>query len=69
MATQDVLRISPQELYARRVRGEVVVPLDVRTQGALQVQPTQIPGTRWLSLAAVVEQAHMLPRQGTIVTY
>jgi hypothetical protein len=69
MATQDVLRINPQELYTRMVRGEVVVPLDVRTQGALQVQPAQIPGTRWLSLAAVVEQAHTLPRQGTIVTY
>jgi hypothetical protein len=69
MATQDVLRMSPQELYTRMVRGEVIVPLDVRTQDALKVQPAQLPGARWLPLATVVEQAHTLPRQGTIVTY
>ena len=54
---------------ARRAKGEKVIVLDVRTEDALSVQPYQIPEARWLPLAAVVEQAHALPRQGTIVTY
>ncbi|MBI3302632.1 MAG: hypothetical protein HYZ72_11255 [Deltaproteobacteria bacterium] len=68
MATQDALRISPEELHTRMAQGETVV-LDVRTEDALSVHPYQIPGARWLPLAAVVEQAHTLPRQGTIVCY
>ncbi len=69
METQYVPRISPEELHARRAKGEKVIVLDVRTEDALSVQPYQIPEARWLPLAAVVEQAHALPRQGTIVTY
>jgi hypothetical protein len=46
-----------------------VVVLDVRTTDGLSVHPDQIPGTRWLPLAAVVQQADTLPRQSTIVTY
>jgi rhodanese-related sulfurtransferase len=69
MATQDALRMGPEELHARIVRGEAVVVLDVRTEDALSVHPYQIPGSRWLPLAAVVEQAHTLPRQSTIVCY
>jgi rhodanese-related sulfurtransferase len=69
MATQDALRMTPEELHARMTQGELVVVLDVRTEDALSVHPYQIPGARWLPLASVVEQAHTLPRQGTIVSY
>ena len=70
MATQDALRMGPEELHARLARGEaVVVVVDVRTEDALSVHPYQIPGARWLPLASVVEQAHTLPRQSTIVCY
>ncbi len=69
MATQDALRMGPEELHARITRGEAVVVLDVRTEDALSVHPYQIPGSRWLPLASVVAQAHTLPRQSTIVCY
>lgn len=69
METQDVPRMNPRELHARMAQGERVVVLDVRTEDALSVHPYQIPGGRWLPLAAVVQQADTLPRQGTIVTY
>jgi len=61
--------MSPQGLYTRMTQGEMVVVLDVRTRDGLGVHPSQIPGTRWLPLAEVVQQADTLPRQGTIVTY
>ena len=69
MATQDALRMSPQELHDRVARGENVIILDVRTEDALSVHPHQIPDARWLPLASVVEQAPSLPRQATIVSY
>lgn len=69
MATHDALRMSPQELHERMARGEHVVLLDVRTKDAISVYPQQIPGSHWLPLALVVEQAASLPRQATIVTY
>ena len=69
MATQDVPRISPQDLYSRLTQGETVVVLDVRTEDALRVHPDTIPGARWLPLADVVQQAASLPRHGLIVAY
>lgn len=69
MEMQDVPRMSPEELYTRMAQGEAVVVLDVRTTDGLSVHPDQIPGTRWLLLAEVVQQADTLPRQRTIVTY
>jgi rhodanese-related sulfurtransferase len=57
MAAQDALRMSPEELHARIGRGEPVVIVDVRTEDALSVHPDQIPGSRWLPLASVVERA------------
>ena len=69
MDMQDVLRMSPGELYTRMVQGEEVVVMDVRTADGLSVHPYQLPGTRWLPLAEVVQQADTLPRQRTIVTY
>ena len=69
MDMHDVPRMSPEELYTRIAQGEAVVVLDVRTTDGLSVHPDQIPGTRWLPLAEVVQQADTLPRQRTIVTY
>jgi len=69
MATQDVLRMTPEELHARLAQGGGVVVLDVRTEDALRVHPYQIPGARWLPLAEVVQQAGTLPRGGTIAVY
>jgi rhodanese-related sulfurtransferase len=69
MATQDALRMSPEELHARIAQGEAVVVVDVRTEDALSVHPYQIPGARWIPLASVVEQVHTLSRQSTIVCY
>jgi hypothetical protein len=69
MDMQDVPRMSPEELDTRIAPGEAVVVVDVRTMDGLSVHPDQIPGTRWLPLADVVQQAETLPRQRTIVTY
>jgi rhodanese-related sulfurtransferase len=69
MATTDALRISPEELQTRIAHREPVMILDVRTEDALNVHPYKIAGAHWVPLASVVEQAHMLPRHSTIVTY
>lgn len=69
MASQDVPRISPEQLYSLMSKGEPVIALDVRTAAAIRHQPDQIPGTRWLPLAEVVEQAASLPRHVTIAIY
>lgn len=69
MATQDAVRMSPQELHDRVARGENIIILDVRTADAISVHPHQIPGARWLPLASVVEQTSTLPRQAIIVSY
>ncbi len=69
MAAQDVLRLDPQEIRARRAQGEDIVFVDVRTQAARSMQPEQIPGMHWLSLAEVVQKSETLPRQSTIAIY
>ncbi len=67
--TPDVQQISPQELYARMTGGETVVPIDVRTTDARLFLPVQLPNTRWLPIAEIVQQAHTLPRDGLIALY
>ncbi len=69
MATQEAMRMSPQQLHDRLSRGDSIVILDVRTEDAASVHPYQIAGARLLPLASVVEQASTLPRQATIVCY
>ena len=69
MATQSIVRWSPEALERRRAERSDVLVLDVRTADARVVHPQQIPGARWLPLASVVEQAETLPREATIVTY
>ena len=69
MPGQDVPHMTAQQLYARMAQGESVIALDVRTAAAVGFEPDQIPGSRWLPLAEVVEGAATLPRNATIVTY
>ena len=69
LATQNVVRWSPEELRRRRAEGGDLLVLDVRTGDARVVHPHQIPEARWLPLADVVQHADELPRQATIVTY
>ena len=69
MATQDALRMSPEELYTRMTKGEPITILDVRTEDGLSVRPSKIPGAHWMPLASVVEQSRTLPRRNTIVAY
>ena len=69
MASQDVARMSPEQLHTLMSKGERVIALDVRTAAAVSFQPDQIPGSRWLPLAEVVEKASTLPHDATIATY
>jgi hypothetical protein len=41
MTTQDILRLSAEELHHRLAQGETVTVLDVRTEDALSVQPRE----------------------------
>ncbi len=69
MAAQDIQRISPQALHARMTDGEAVVPIDVRTTDARLFLPVQLPNTRWLPIAEIVQQAHTLPRESLLALY
>ena len=69
MAAQDIQRISPQALHARMADGEAVVPIDVRTTDARLFLPVQLPNTRWLPIAEIVQQAHTLPRESLLALY
>ena len=69
MAARDIQRISPQALHARMTGGEAVVPIDVRTTDARLFLPVQLPNTRWLPIAEIVQQAHTLPREILLALY
>ena len=69
MTSQDVGRLSPEELRELRARDERVVTLDVRTRDARALTPYAIPGARWLPLADVVASSASLPRAATLVAY
>ncbi len=69
MAAKLVTRWAPQELRSRRARDESILTLDVRTLDARVVHPYEIPGSRWLPLAEVVQHSSALPRDTTIVAY
>lgn len=66
---QEARRISPHALSQRIAQGEAVVAVDVRTADARLLHPVQIPNSRWLPLAEVVEQADTLPHESLIATY
>jgi rhodanese-related sulfurtransferase len=69
MGTKRVTRWLAEEIRSRRARGEAILTLDVRTPDARIVHPFEIPGSRWLPLAEVVEHSAALPRDTTIVAY
>jgi rhodanese-related sulfurtransferase len=66
---RSIVRWRPEELRRERAVHEDLVVLDVRTSDARFVHPYEIPGTRWMPLASVVEHAGSLPRDAPIVTY
>jgi len=69
MTVKKVARLVAEELRSRRSRGEAILILDVRSPDARVVHPYEIPGSRWLPLSEVVDQAAALPRGPTIVVY
>ncbi len=69
MAAKRITRWAPEELRSRRARGEAILTLDVRTADARVVHPYEIPGSRWLPLAEVVQHSTALPRDTAIVAY
>ena len=69
MAVKKVTRLVAEELRSRRSQGEAILTLDVRSPDARVVHPYEIPGSRWLPLSEVVEQAATLPRGDAIVVY
>jgi rhodanese-related sulfurtransferase len=69
MAAKKVTRLVAEELRSRRSQGEAILTLDVRSPDARVVHPYEIPGSRWLPLSEVVEQAAALPRSTAIVVY
>jgi len=69
MGAKKIARWTAAELRSRRARGETILTLDVRSPDARIVQPYEIPGSRWLPLAEVVERAKELPRDAAIVAY
>ena len=69
METKRVTRLLAEELRSRRAGGEAILTLDVRTPDARVVHPYEIPGSRWMPLAEVVQHSAALPRDTTIVAY
>jgi rhodanese-related sulfurtransferase len=67
--SKQVTRWAAAELRSRRALGETILALDVRSPDARIVHPYEIPGSRWLPLSEVVEQAATLPRDTAIVAY
>ena len=69
MQAKKITRLVAEELRSRRSQGESILTLDVRSPDARVVHPYEIPGSRWLPLSEVVEQAAALPRGDAIVVY
>jgi rhodanese-related sulfurtransferase len=69
MGAKRITRWAAEELRSRRAQGEAILPLDVRTPDARVVHPYEIPGSRWLPLSEVVNQAAALPRDAAIIAY
>ncbi len=69
MAFQNLSRLKPDEVRSRTSRGDPLVTIDVRTDGARLALPFEIPGSHWLPLTDVARHAGQLSRNTTIVTY
>jgi len=68
-STNDIHRITPQELDARLQRGERIMLLDVRRRDKWAVKQGGIPGAMWIPLEEVPQRARDLPRDAQIITY
>lgn len=68
-STNDIHRITPQELDARLQRGERIMLLDVRRRDKWALKQGGIPGAMWVPLEEVPQRARDLPRDAQIITY
>jgi rhodanese-related sulfurtransferase len=68
-STNDIHRITPQELDARLQRGERIMLLDVRRRDKWALKQGGVPGAMWVPLEEVPQRARDLPRDAQIITY
>ena len=68
-STNDIHRITPQELDARLQRGERIMLLDVRRRDKWAAKQGGILGAMWVPLEEVPQRARDLPRDAQIITY
>ena len=68
-STNDLHRITPQELDAWLHSGERIVMLDVRRRDKWAVKQGQVPGAVWVPLEEVPQRAFDLPPDAQIVIY
>ena len=68
-STDDVERITADELNARLRRGERIAVLDVRRREAWATDPDHIPGAIWVPLEEAEQRARDLPPDTHIVLY
>jgi membrane protein DedA with SNARE-associated domain/rhodanese-related sulfurtransferase len=62
-------RITPTDLREKQEQGEPVVLLDLRSNAALQEDPSVIPGAIRASLEEIKKGDHNLPREKEIIVY
>jgi rhodanese-related sulfurtransferase len=67
--SEELDRITVEDLRARLSRGEKNVLLDVRRREAWTAEPVRIPQALWLPLEEVPRRARDLPRDARIVVY
>ncbi len=68
-STNDIHRITPQELDARLQRGERIMLLDVRRRDKWAVKQGGILGAMWVPLEEVPQRARDLLRDAQIIIY
>jgi membrane protein DedA with SNARE-associated domain/rhodanese-related sulfurtransferase len=62
-------RITPEELRQRQEGGEELFIVDLRSEAAVQSDPSLIPGARHLLVAEVETWHHEIPRDREVVLY
>jgi rhodanese-related sulfurtransferase len=62
-------RISVAELTAMLAAAEPPLVVDVRTRGALTIEPRRIPGSLRLGLEEIEERMAELPRGREVILY
>ncbi len=68
-ATDNVPRITAQELKAKMDKGEKILIIDTRTGNEYEGSRIKIKGAMRISIVKIEEMASQLPRDREIVTY